>query len=73
MLNELMISSARDSGLKKSCRPRSWCWKHFTKLDNSINHRAKCNWFGVSYMANSHRNGTRNLKSYFLNQCKKFP
>jgi len=35
--------------------------------------RAKCNWCGTTYAADSHKNGTTNLKNHLLIQCKKFP
>ncbi|CAI8615833.1 unnamed protein product [Vicia faba] len=60
---------AGDSGNRKPIKPRSWTWEHFTKIGS----RAKCNWCDVTYVSDSQRNGTSNLKHHLLHQCKKFP
>jgi len=64
---------AGDSGTSKACKTRSWVWKHFTKDDHPTNPRATCNWCAATYAADSHRNGTTNLRIHLLSQCKKFP
>ncbi|XP_072060335.1 zinc finger BED domain-containing protein RICESLEEPER 2-like [Arachis hypogaea] len=58
---------------KKPVRPRSWTWEHFKKDDSGPKPRAICKWCGASYAADSHKNGTSNLKSHLLSQCRKFP
>jgi hypothetical protein len=67
--NEANIE-AGDTGNRKPIKPRSWTWKHFTKIGRS---RAECNWCGVSYAADSHKNGTSNMKHHLVHQCRKFP
>ncbi|RYR59551.1 hypothetical protein Ahy_A05g025450 [Arachis hypogaea] len=58
---------------KKPVRPRSWIWEHFKKDDSGPKPRAICKWCGASYATDSHKNGTSNLKSHLLSQCRKFP
>ncbi|RYR58268.1 hypothetical protein Ahy_A05g023922 isoform A [Arachis hypogaea] len=63
-----------NEGNRKSSRPRSWTWEHFTKDPKSkpSHPRTKCNWCGASYACDSHRNGTTNMRYHLLYQCKKF-
>ncbi|WJX61747.1 cellulase [Trifolium repens] len=64
------VSNADEPGNKKPCRPKSWVWDHFTK----VNGRAVCDWCkNTSYACDSHRNGTSNQAHHLRMQCKKFP
>ncbi|RYQ96007.1 hypothetical protein Ahy_B08g091439 isoform A [Arachis hypogaea] len=48
-------------------------WKHFKKDENGPKPRVIYKWCGSSYASDSHKNGTSNLKSHLLSQCRKFP
>ncbi|XP_073032144.1 zinc finger BED domain-containing protein RICESLEEPER 2-like isoform X2 [Primulina eburnea] len=58
---------------RKSVRPRSLVWEHFEKYEDSNGTpRAKCNYCGSSYAADSSLNGTSSLGAH-LKKCKKYP
>ncbi|MED6200489.1 hypothetical protein PIB30_085611 [Stylosanthes scabra] len=60
------LSQPEETGNRKPTRPRSWTWEHFKKDESGPKPRAVCKWCGVSYAADSHKNGTSNLKSHLL-------
>ncbi|MED6117417.1 hypothetical protein PIB30_109818, partial [Stylosanthes scabra] len=58
--------SEEPGNTRKPTRPRSWTWEHFKKDESGPKPRAICKWCGASYAADSHKNGTSNLKSHLL-------
>lgn len=66
--NSIPVSKKR-----KTMKYRSAVWEHFEKfIDFDVAHRAKCNYCGSNYAADSNSNGTLSLSTH-LKKCKKNP
>ncbi|XP_075503957.1 zinc finger BED domain-containing protein RICESLEEPER 2-like [Primulina tabacum] len=71
--NSSSVDSVDVGKKRKSVRPRSLIWEHFEKYEDSNGtRRAKCNYCGSSYAADSSLNGTSSLGAH-LKKCKKYP
>jgi len=66
-------SKSKGKQVARKCTQRAECWNHFEEIkENGKRVGGKCKYCGIVYMADSSKNGTKNLKNHFP-KCTKNP